>query len=531
MILKNYKIAVWLAFIIIAVAAIGPRLDPEGYRISSLGKEAPDSLQVGLIIYEINGQKASSEVLDGPYTGLVRLRTDKGDIFLRANGTLGIGAEKVEPTNLRFGLDIKGGINALIKLNDSSASAAEQVRSTLENRINLFGLREAVFRTVNVNGENFIEISIAGGNRQELVELLQTQGKFEGRITFSASSLSLDKKYNITFSGGDAVIGNISVAPGGSFSLDGIDFVYNSRSGGRANLTAVVFSGSDIRTVFFDPQRSRIENIGDGYQWSFGIQISPESAGRFAKVTKNAAVLGSHLDASISLYLDGGLIDTLSIASSLKGRVETEISVSGVAGSMKEAASERARLQAVLRSGALPTAIEVVSTDTISPTLGSDFIKNAALAGLGAVLGVVAIVLVRYRRLKLVAPMLATSLSEIVIILGIATAIGWTIDLAAIAAIIATVGTGVNSQIIIIDQALRGGGQHAETLREKFGRAFFIIFGSAGTMIAAMLPLLFSPFSLLKGFAIITIIGVLTGVLIARPAFSVMVERVLKKNS
>ena len=68
-----------------------------------------------------------------------------------------------------------------------------------------------------------------------------------------------------------------------------------------------------------------------------------------------------------------------------------------------------------------------------------------------------------------------------------------------------------------------------ETLKERFKRAFFIIFGSAGTMIAAMLPLIASPFSLLKGFAIVTIIGVLVGVLVARPAFSVIVEKFLKK--
>lgn len=529
MILKNYKVLLWLLFIVIAIVLIGPNLNPAGYRISFIGKDAPEQLKVGIVVYEVNGEKFTPQFVDKTYSGIVKLKTDKGAIFVRANGTLGIDIEEVQPTNLRFGLDIKGGVRALIKLNDSSPEVAEQVKSTLQTRINVFGLREAAFRTVSVNKENFIEISIAGGNKQELVDLLQTQGKFEGKITFAASSLNLDKKYNITFSDSVATIGNKTVKPGDSFVIDHIEFVYNNRSGSRANLTAIIFSGSDIRTVFFDPQRSRIENLGNGFQWSFGIQISPESAERFAKVTKNAASLGNYLDAQISLYLDGEIIDTLNIASTLKGRAETEISISGGADSFQEAARERARLQAILRSGALPTAIEVLSIDTISPTLGVGFIKSALLAGLGAVIGVVVIVLLRYRRLRLVIPMVATFLSEVLIILGLATAIGWTIDLAAIAAIIATVGTGVNSQIIIIDQALRGGEAHVETLKERFKRAFFIIFGSAGTMIAVMIPLTIFGFGLLRGFAIVTMIGVLVGVLIARPAFSVIVEKFLKK--
>ena len=124
--------------------------------------------------------------------------------------------------------------------------------------------------------------------------------------------------------------------------------------------------------------------------------------------------------------------------------------------------------------------------------------------------------------------MLAISLSEVLIILGIATVIGWTIDLPAIAGIIASVGTGIDSQIMIIDQALRGEVK-TQTLKEKIGRAFFVIFGSAGTIIAAMIPLMAIGFGLLRGFAITTIIGVLVGVLIARPAYGVIIKRMVKE--
>ncbi len=528
MILKNYKVLLWVFFVVLAVALIGINPDPQGYKVTGVKGNASD-LKLGTVIYEINGEKVAQDVLDRNYDGIVKLSTDKGAVFLRINGTLGIAADQVQATNLRFGLDIKGGIHALVKLNDSSLETANQVKSTLQTRINVFGLKETVFKIVNVNGQNFIDISISGGNLQELVDLLQAQGRFEGRIDFSASSLNLDNKYNITVNDTGASIGNIFLKPGQAAVIDGMGFTYNGRNGNRANLTALVFTSTDKIQVFFDPQRSRIENTGSGFQWSFGIQISPESAARFAKVTRNMASVGGYLDGRISLYLDDNLIDTLSISSTLKSKAETEISISGGAASMQEAVAVRSKLQAILRSGALPTSIEVLSTDTISPTLGADFLKSALLAGLAAIIGVVVIVLARYRRMKLVIPMVATALSEVVIIVGLATGLGWTIDLPAIAAMIATVGTGINAQIIIIDQALRGGDEHLESLSEKFKRAFFIIFGSAGTMIAAMLPMFFSGLELLRGFAIVTVIGVLTGVLIARPAFSVIVEKFLKK--
>ena len=100
--------------------------------------------------------------------------------------------------------------------------------------------------------------------------------------------------------------------------------------------------------------------------------------------------------------------------------------------------------------------------------------------------------------------------------------------MAAIAGIIAAVGTGIDSQIIILDQTLRKEARE-ETLRERLGRAFFIIFGAGGVVIAAMLPLMTLGFGLLRGFAITTMIGVLAGILITRPAFGEIVRRLVKE--
>ena len=119
-----------------------------------------------------------------------------------------------------------------------------------------------------------------------------------------------------------------------------------------------------------------------------------------------------------------------------------------------------------------------------------------------------------------------TSISEVVLILGFAALFKWNLDLAAIAGIIAAVGTGIDDQIIIVDEVLK---QRIRVLnwKEKIKRAFFIIFSAYATTVVAMLPLLFAGAGLLKQFAITTIAGVTIGVLITRPAFASIVEKVL----
>ena len=56
------------------------------------------------------------------------------------------------------------------------------------------------------------------------------------------------------------------------------------------------------------------------------------------------------------------------------------------------------------------------------------------------------------------------------------------------------------------------------------GKAFFIIMAAYFLSVVAMVPLLFAGAGLLKGFAIITILGVSIGVFITRPAFGEMLK-------
>ena len=102
-----------------------------------------------------------------------------------------------------------------------------------------------------------------------------------------------------------------------------------------------------------------------------------------------------------------------------------------------------------------------------------------------------------------------------------------------VAGIIAAVGTGIDTEIIITDELLRGEkGDEAASLLTRVKRALFIVFAAASVSLATMLPIIFFGFGLgkLVGFAITTSMGVLVGVLITRPAFAEMARWALEKK-
>jgi preprotein translocase subunit SecD len=66
--------------------------------------------------------------------------------------------------------------------------------------------------------------------------------------------------------------------------------------------------------------------------------------------------------------------------------------------------------------------------------------------------------------------------------------------------------------------------------KQRFKNAFFIIMASYFTLAVTMLFLFFAGAGLLKGFALTTLIGATTGVLIARPAFAAAIEILTKDD-
>jgi preprotein translocase subunit SecD len=291
------------------------------------------------------------------------------------------------------------------------------------------------------------------------------------------------------------------------------------------NQTALL--GSDITNV----QPYQVT----GNEWHVPFKISVEGANRFAQVAEGNA------NAPVDMYLDDKLISSPLLSPELaNGNPTTEVEVSGTASSKAAAEKEAKNIQTVLQSGALPVKVNIEGISAVSAELGDQFKTGALTAGLLALIVISIIILIRYRTPLLVIPIIFTSLAELLLILGTASIIHWNIDLAAIAGIIAAIGTGVDDQIIITDEVLKGKAQKTRRsvgVNVRIQRAFFIIFAAAGTLIAAMLPLAYVGFSrgytgigVLSGFAFTTILGVLIGIFITRPVYAKFIELLLEKK-
>ena len=409
---------------------------------------------------------------------------------------LGLRVYEAPTTNIRKGLDLQGGTRVLLQPERKlSQNEMSNLLDTMIQRLNVYGLSDIVVRdAVDLTNNQYIVVEIAGATEEEIRDLLAKQGKFEAKI------------------------GNATVFRGGQ------DITYVGRSA----------------------QEARIENCNaaNGQQvcrFSFSITLSQAAAQKQADATRDLEVVydsssgkNGYLSEKLELYLDDRKVDELNIAADLKGQTVTQIAISGPGAGINQqdaiinTAQNMKRLQTILITGSLPVKLNIVKTDAISPVLGEEFVRNALFMSLLAILSVAVVVGIRYWKLIIAIPILITMLSEVIILLGVAAFIGWNIDLAAIAGILVAIGTGVDDQIVITDETLKGETATVYNWKEKVKRAFVIIMLAYLTVVVAMIPLIFAGAGLLKGFAITTIIGVTIGVFITRPAYSAFVEIMLK---
>lgn len=551
-ILKQWRIWLLLFCLVGSLILIAPS-GKEAVIVKSVSPDSPlfGKLKAGDSLDWINEKtiKNPEDIHEfEDYTGVLRFMKN-GQLELADVDTPGLGVVLIQKpsSRLNFGMDMIGGTRVLLKPiveKNISSDIIPQTIATLETRINIYGLRESKIQPISdIEGNKYVQIEMAGGTRQEIEDLLAKQGMFEGKIL---RVLDIENKtgkllgMDVVKSEDAVKIGNKILKVNETAVLDNIQVKYMNTSEGKAVFFTTVFTGNDIKSVCMQEQAgictSRILQQRTGWQFMFQVFVSQESAEKFAKVTKEMEVIvdprsgETYLDGQIFLFLDEKLISSLNIAADLAGKAYTEPVITGFREVKEDALSEKLMLQSILQSGSLPVKLEIIKVDQISPTLGEEFLASAGLAGLLAALAVGIVVFIRYRKFGIALPVVLTSLSEVIIILGAASLVKWTIDLASIAGIIAAVGTGVDSQIMIIDEILAGGKRRMYTLKQKMKRAFFIIFSSASTTIAAMVPLMAIGIGVMRGFAITTTIGVLVGIFISRPAFGKIAEFILEKE-
>lgn len=250
----------------------------------------------------------------------------------------------------------------------------------------------------------------------------------------------------------------------------------------------------------------------------------------------NAPPIGNNTD-GYCLYtvLDGQVVYSARMSGDLAQTIETgdfEASQTFVMTATNH--TEARALQVNLRAGALPAPLDLETRGTslfLAPSLAENFKVFSLITGIIAVIGVVVMVFLRYGNPSVAVPMIVTALSEVVILLGFAAGTGLALDLSHIAGFIAVIGTGVDDLIIIADEVMAEGSvSSGRVFQSRFRKAFWVIGAAAITTIIAMSPLAILSLGDLRGFAIITILGVLVGVIITRPAYGDILRNLLTEK-
>ena len=436
------------------------------------------------------------------------------------------------------GLDLQGGSVIIIETERPlDAVEMDQVLTIMDERLRGgLGVRDVKVRAL---GEQHVRIEIAGVAPEDAKKLIGKPGKLEVRIgnVSAFTGDELDRVDPFTYeprSGGWAVPFTISDEAADKFRDAAVET-------GFASVYMYMDEGTVI-TAFTRSEPEGLKELLKELELTGDVNVTATNLTTTTVITldNNMEEIGekeseiiAHLNKSnITIYnaTRSGLVNDAPLSPSLQAELGAGVSVRSLileTGAGDEGRAEARRIQVILQSGALPIKVSVVGSHGVSATLGEDFAKNAVLAGIAAFLGVAIFIYARYRSLLIVLPIVITGFSEIVIILGFASLIRWNIDLPAIAGIIAAVGTGVDNQIVIMDEVLSG---DKKSIRYRIKSAFFVIIGSYLTLIAAMATLFVIGMAMLKGFAVTTIIGATAGVFITRPAYARIVEYLLEKK-
>lgn len=492
-------------------------------------------------------------------------------------------------TGINKGLDLSGGTRILLGIqgNNTSEAQANQIGTILEQRISAFGLTQTSVRTVRLGDEHRILIEVASTNQTRMRDLISQEGNFQARMPLTVrdtQEFELDRTYTFEYTDGQVQVANETYSPGDTFTLGNADFVYVNNTEEGANIHPVMYDGEDIQQVL--TSQSRVEQSRSGYSFTFPVVLSSEAANRVQTIAQNYPTtttagepylgdIGGTGPAKLMLYVDGNRRSSLNMAAIFKQQVITQPSINGGGQTAEQARADMEELQAILQSGSLPSPVEIESLSTISSSLGGQFMSAAILSIVMSLVAVGGLIFVRYRRADLAIPIVITGASEVFILLGSFFSTIITLDLASIAGVIAAVGTGVDDQIIITDES---GRDVLTDWKKRLKRAFFVIFTSAASTIGAMMPIVspsvsnlaiggagvgliaytlysnrtrphyiaigamavavsflafqlsLSSFALqsVRGFAITTILGVLVGITITRPAYAKMLEHLDK---
>ncbi|HYK94487.1 MAG TPA: protein translocase subunit SecD [Candidatus Dormibacteraeota bacterium] len=394
------------------------------------------------------------------------------------------GPRKIET---KLGLDLQGGLRVEYRVDPNSGVAptladVEVVKGIIERRVNATGVSEPVVVT---SGTDRIVVEVPGISDPDALRKLIGQ---TGRLDFVPLPVA---DYGT------------ATAPGPRTAVEGQPL---------PTTAAPLFGGDQINS----------SNVSTNQQGQRVVAFTLKSTGAklFADYTS------AHVGQFFAIVLDNAVISAPTIQSPITGG-SGEITGGGVAGFAQKDAEA---LVNVLRFGSLPFPVEELASDTIDPTLGAEFLKSSLLAGGIAILLVIFFMLIHYRLPGAIASF--ALLYYAALVLALFRLIPVTLTLAGIAGFVLSVGMAVDANILIFERSkeeLRSGKSLPQAIEAGFARAWNSILDSnVSSLITAMILYLFGA-SVIQGFALVLIIGVLasmfSAITVTRSILRIVVAR------
>jgi protein-export membrane protein SecD len=365
-----------------------------------------------------------------------------------------------------LGLDLEGGLRVTLEAESRSdeevtAEQVETARNIIERRVAGIGVSEPQVRTeTGGDGSRRIVVEVPGVSDEQQVR----------RLVGSTGQLQF-------------------IDPQGQVLTTGQDIEPLLESGAVREL----FTGAEI-----DP--GSVAPAAQGNVIGVQFTLSPRGSDIWCTFTT------ANVNRPGPIALDSEVITTPNIEDGIcAGETITTVGAATDANEL-----ERTELYNTLRFGALPISLTEQGVETVDPTLGADFLVQAVVAGAVGLL-LVLLFMVAYYRLPGVLAALALIFYTLVMY-AIFRVIGVTLTLAGVAAFILSVGMAVDANILIFErmkEEIRAGKSLGPAIEAGFNRAWSSILDSNVSSLLVAGWLYWQGTTVVKGFALVLIIGVL----------------------
>ena len=478
-ILLDWRVATLIILVILSIIAISPLFDNKGNLTTKL--QYGLDLQNGAWIQLQYRAEVVGFTTDGDITEFISnisrsldtevLRVDQNHLEIR---------KYYDQESLERLFAASGGTITSYQ-QGVSKSTAEEVKKILENKLNTLGTKDARVNTLTGlnNVAQYVRVELAGVDIKQASELVGKQGRFEIRIQ---------------------TVGN---------------------------QTEHVLWGDAITSVGTEQKE-----VMQGNSWGVPFTISESGANSLREAAIKYGLIADPNNHHLIMILDNKTVFDAPMSSSAASGLASNPNRQWVANTGTGESGQKAAqtLKIHLHAGALPVDVRIAGSGTVTAEQGQQNKYVAVYAAILALITVGLVIYFRYREPGIVLPMILINASEMIILLGFISAIQFQMDLPTIAGLIAVLGTGIDQLVIITDEILHEGKVPSPNLYlKRLSRALMIIVTAAATVVIAMVPLMVMPLTTLQGFALITIMGVLVGVIVTRPAYGRIIMAVLSK--